>query len=175
MSNTISYYEKQSFRYGWPWWVILLITVGISIGSVLDYYEIVDLTKEGAEIALREKRIAGFFGVLILFVVLALFHFMRLEIWVDDYSLSYRYFPFKKKTTFKEGDVLKMEVIQYSPLGEYGGWGVRYGFSSGWAYNIKGNKGLRLLLASNKKLLLGTQKEEELKDALVKLKEKWRM
>jgi hypothetical protein len=63
---------------------------------------------------------------------------------------------------------LKCYVRKYKPLAEFGGWGLRFGVS-GKAYNISGNKGLQLELTNNKKLLIGTQKPEELSEALNKI------
>jgi len=46
----------------------------------------------------------------------------------------------------------KSYVRQYSALSEYGGWGLRYGiFGNGTAFNISGNKGLKLEFSNNKK------------------------
>lgn len=53
------------------------------------------------------------------------------------------------------------EARTYSPLGEYGGWGIRYG-RAGKAYNMRGNRGVQLVLASGERLLIGSQKADEL-------------
>ncbi|MBX2959059.1 MAG: hypothetical protein KF732_03800 [Flavobacteriales bacterium] len=63
-----------------------------------------------------------------------------------------------------------MYVRQYSPLTEYGGWGIRLGlFGKGTAYNVSGNKGLQLEFTNNKKLLIGTNKPNELTETLTKI------
>jgi len=60
-------------------------------------------------------------------------------------------------------------VRKYSPIGEYGGWGYRVaGKRSGVAYNISGNMGIQIELKNGKKILLGTRKPEEAKEALRK-------
>ena len=56
---------------------------------------------------------------------------------------------------------------------EYGGWGYRISPRNGKAFNIKGSWGLQLVLSNGDKLLLGTQKPEELKKAIEQLKESW--
>ena len=51
----------------------------------------------------------------------------------------------------------------YKPIAEYGGWGMRWGLGGkGMAYTISGNQGLQVEYSPNKKLLIGTQKPEEL-------------
>ncbi|MDQ1088364.1 hypothetical protein [Siphonobacter sp. SORGH_AS_1065] len=50
---------------------------------------------------------------------------------------------------------------------EYGGWGLRLGlFGKGIAFNVSGNKGLQLEFIDHKKLLIGTNKPEELTKVL---------
>lgn len=48
----------------------------------------------------------------------------------------------------------------YSPVADYGGWGIRYG-KSGSAYNIRGNQGVQLILKNGKKFLIGTQQPDD--------------
>jgi hypothetical protein len=48
---------------------------------------------------------------------------------------------------------------------EYGGWGVKYGWA-GKAYNISGNRGVQLKLSNGKGLLIGSQRPEELAQAI---------
>jgi hypothetical protein len=53
----------------------------------------------------------------------------------------------------------------YSSLRDYGGWGIRYG-SKGKAYNVSGSRGVRLELSNGKRLLIGSQRPEELSEAV---------
>ncbi len=50
-------------------------------------------------------------------------------------------------------------------LREYGGWGVKYG-RAGKAYNVSGNRSVQLKLSSGKGLLIGSQRPEELAQAI---------
>ncbi|MEO0075774.1 MAG: hypothetical protein ABIK31_06695 [candidate division WOR-3 bacterium] len=53
---------------------------------------------------------------------------------------------------------------------EYGGWGLRLGlFGKGTAFSVSGNKGLQLEFTDNKKLLIGTNKLDELTETLKKI------
>jgi hypothetical protein len=64
-------------------------------------------------------------------------------------------------------DIESVEVRTYKPILEYGGWGMRLGiFGKGKAINISGNKGVQLVLKNGKRLLIGTQKPEEIKQYL---------
>jgi hypothetical protein len=54
-------------------------------------------------------------------------------------------------------------VRRYNAIGEYGGWGVRLGlFGEGKVLSVSGDRGLQLQFLDDKKLLIGTNKPEEL-------------
>jgi hypothetical protein len=111
--------------------------------------------------------ILGIFWVLLfLFLFNLLFYFLKLETQITQEGIYIRFFPFHQK--FKYFDwrfVNKSYLRKYKPLLEYGGWGIRYGFS-GKAYNVSGNDGLQLEYGESKRLLIGTKKPEELKTLL---------
>jgi hypothetical protein len=54
---------------------------------------------------------------------------------------------------------------EYSAIREYGGWGVRAG-RSGRAYNAYGDRGVQLVLTDGSRILVGSQRSEELMAAL---------
>ena len=58
------------------------------------------------------------------------------------------------------------EILFLSPIAEFGGWGIRYGFGAGWVWNVSGNMGVQLELDNGRKVLIGSQRPAELKDAL---------
>ncbi len=96
---------------------------------------------------------------LIAFIVLLLFFYLKLETTIDSKGIQYKFIPFSKKTILWH-DISACYVRTYSPLREYGGWGIRFGLN-GKAYNVKGNKGIQVVLKSGKKILFGTQNETE--------------
>ena len=89
---------------------------------------------------------------------------------IDQTGIHYRFAPFLNKWKVKNWkEIQKAEIVTYKPLRDYGGWGIRYGLK-GKAYNVAGNQGLSIQLKNGKKLLLGTQKADEMKQFLVDLK-----
>jgi hypothetical protein len=62
-------------------------------------------------------------------------------------------------------EVTEAEVREYSALQEYGGWGIRVG-RSGKAYSAYGTVGVQLWLKGDKRVLIGSQRSDELADAL---------
>jgi hypothetical protein len=89
---------------------------------------------------------------------------MELEVRVEPDALYVRFPPFVRRK-IPYADIRSAEARQYSPLGEYGGWGIRYG-RSGKAYNVSGNEGVQLELASGERLLIGSRRAAELADAI---------
>ena len=68
-----------------------------------------------------------------------------------------------RKIAFKE--LKGYKVRAYRPILEYGGWGIRFGLK-GKAYNVSGNRGVQLELTNGKRLLIGSQRPEELWQAI---------
>ncbi len=86
---------------------------------------------------------------------------LKLSTWMDAEGVHYKMklFHWRVRTvTWDEID--QIHVRKYSPVKEYGGWGLRYG-SNGWAFNVRGNYGIQLLKKDGGRILLGTQKPDE--------------
>ncbi len=57
-------------------------------------------------------------------------------------------------------------VVEYRPIIDYGGWGIRTGRDGERVLNARGNRGVRLELADGSKLLIGSQRSEELAETI---------
>ena len=57
------------------------------------------------------------------------------------------------------------ESATYAPLAEYGGWGIR-GWGRKVALNARGNRGVQLVLDNGSRVLVGSQRPQELVQAL---------
>jgi hypothetical protein len=90
---------------------------------------------------------------------------LRMSVMVTHEALYVRYFPFLNRRIVI-GEIERCAPRTYSPIGEYGGWGIR-GFGKNRAYNVSGNRGVQLRLVSGRRLLIGSQRPEELAAALV--------
>jgi hypothetical protein len=68
-------------------------------------------------------------------------------------------------------EIVSWDARTYRPILEYGGWGIRYSpFGKGWAYNISGNQGVQLELMNGKRILIGSQRAEELARTIAEAK-----
>ncbi|MUU77731.1 hypothetical protein GN138_04685 [Winogradskyella sp. HL2-2] len=85
--------------------------------------------------------------------------------------MHYKFFPFHWSfKVIKWKDIQNVYVRSYDALGEYGGWGLKGGAfwnkSKGKAINVSGDIGIQLILKNKKKLLIGTQKQNDVKNVL---------
>jgi hypothetical protein len=90
---------------------------------------------------------------------------MHLTTTVSAEGIRAQFVPFKA-TVIPFDRIASCQARQYSPLGEYGGWGIRYSFSNGKALNVKGDRGVQLVFKEGKKLLIGSQRAEELAEVI---------
>jgi hypothetical protein len=74
-------------------------------------------------------------------------------------------YPFRRAKVSLAG-IRTAETRQYSPLREFGGWGVRTSLKNGRAYNAYGDQGVQLIMNDGKRVLIGTQQPEQLLAAL---------
>jgi len=138
--------ENQKFTQWWLW-VILLSFPIISFGPF-------------------DENTININYVLIGFFIPFLFYLFELRLKVSAEGLHYQFFPFHLKShIIKLEDIEKFKAMEYSPLKEYGGWGIKYGFK-GKAYNVSGNKGVKIFLNNGTNIMFGSQKHKELAKAL---------
>jgi hypothetical protein len=98
-----------------------------------------------------------------------LFKLLTLETVVDDEGVKCRFMPFQRKyKIFRPEEIEHFEVRKYSPIKDFGGWGIRYGRNAK-AFNVGGNQGLFLELKGRKNFMIGTQVPDSLRHAVGKL------
>ena len=87
---------------------------------------------------------------------------MGLDVQLSNEAIHMRFWPFHlKPRTFYFSDIDNAEPVTYSPLKDYGGWGIRYG-AKGKAYNVSGKQGVVITLKTGQSILIGSQRHEEL-------------
>ena len=155
------YREIQYFRQLWLWALVLFI-------SLLSIYGLIQQVILGIPFGSNPAPDAILVIIAVIFgLILPLFLYKtNLTIEVHSDGLYIRFFPFHLSFhKIATEDIKRFEVHTYSPIKEYGGWGIRYG-RNGKAYNVSGNRGVQLELSNSKQLLIGSQKPEELAEAL---------
>ena len=89
---------------------------------------------------------------------------IRLTTMVTPDALSVR-FGFLYKTRVPLSEIALAEAVEYAPVREYGGWGIR-GTGRRRALNARGNQGVLLTRSDGSTLLVGSQRPRELLAAL---------
>ncbi len=89
----------------------------------------------------------------------------RLEVTLTDDGIAIHYFPFLRRF-IPFAAISSAEAVAYRPLLDYGGWGIRWSCCHGWAYNASGSHGVRLTLTDGRRVLIGSQRPNELAAAI---------
>lgn len=151
--------EVQRFNQWWLW-LIILGSIGVAIYTNIQTIQFDESLFSGTKLSL-----------IILIQIPVLFYFLMLKTRVEENGIYVRFIPFHWKEIFIAWDQLEScHVRTYSPLGEYGGWGIKYGLGgAGKAYNVSGNQGLQLVFKDGSRLLIGTKKPQELQEIVNKM------
>ncbi len=81
-------------------------------------------------------------------------------------TVNVRFFPMMNKPRrIGRSEIVTYSVVRYGPITEYGGWGIK-GTSTHRAYDISGNRGVRIAFADGKTVLIGSQRPEQLCSAI---------
>jgi hypothetical protein len=106
--------------------------------------------------------------------MLLLLAIARLETEVRSDGIQARFFPFHRRLRhFRLEEITSCEAVRYRPLLEYGGFGIRWGMH-GTAWNVSGNRGVRLEFSSRSPLLIGSRRPEEFARAVEAARQKVR-
>ncbi len=159
--------EEQRFTQTW---LIALLGISIIIPIIL-------ITKEYLEknSSMTTNEFLLTLGGII--VSLSFIFFFKLTTRIDETGIHYQFFPFHfSLRLIKWSEVNKAYVRTYDPISEYGGWGLKGGSlwnkKNGTAINVSGDIGIQLELKNGKRILIGTQKENEAKRVLENYKDK---
>ena len=99
--------------------------------------------------------------------ILALLILPSLTIEVHPTEITAQLWPFELEPhRIQIGEIREQAVRRYDPVGEFGGWGIRHGRDGSRAYNARGNMGVQLLLQDGGRMLLGSQRPQELDNAI---------
>jgi hypothetical protein len=165
MSNEILFSESQKFK---KWWLLFML-LGLNGLFIFGVFKQVIGGEQFGDKPMSNVGLLIATGLTLM--VTLLFLNFRLDTMIKNDGIYVRFFPFH--LTFKHynwDSLTKSFVRQYSPISEYGGWGWRLGlFGKGTAFNVSGNKGLQLEFNNHKKLLIGTNRPEELIETLSKI------
>lgn len=160
--------EVQKFRQTWLW--VLLIVVFLQ-GTILlgrGIFQQLVLNKPWGKTPMSDSMLVaiGIVYVIIVITIPGIFYIAKLMTEVRRDGLYFRFIPFHRSYHAIPFEAFKTyESCTYRPVRDYGGYGIHRGLK-GKAYNVSGNRGIRLELIDGKRILIGSQMPEELKRAI---------
>lgn len=101
---------------------------------------------------------------LLLFVALFVLR-MTTEVTPTDVRVWFGWVPIYRRVV-PIGEVRRVAQAAFRPIADYGFWGVRSGRDGDRALIARGNRGVRLELADGSILVIGSQRPEELAQAI---------
>ena len=167
MSDKIILFEEQQrFKQFWLWAMILGAASVFWAGFI---YQVI-LGGQFGNRPVSDVQLAVLFALMGIGMPL-FFYQMKLTTMVGPGVITVRLWPFHvKPVTIPLHLVRDFEKVIYSPIGDYGGWGIRWGLK-GKAYNMSGNEGVKLYFYNRKPLLIGSQDSLALYEAIKLAKE----
>lgn len=103
-------------------------------------------------------------GAALVAVLWALMLAAKMTTQVDDDGITIRtLFFINRRISYDE--IVTAQSVVYKPLRDFGGWGYRIG-PGGKAYNMSGNLGVQLVLTRERRVLIGSQKPDDLAAAI---------
>jgi hypothetical protein len=148
--------EEQQFRQPWLW---ILLLAPVVAGAAFAVHRVLS-PGEGT----ADDRAVGL-ALPLMALLPAWFYAVKLVTEVTDEELIVRFRLLWPERRFPLRGIRSAKAIDYRPVRDYGGWGVRWGFR-GRAYNVSGNRGVELELDDGSRVLIGSQRPEELANAI---------
>ena len=159
--ETIAFEEVQPFRQIWIHIIVLTITLMTWYGAI---QQLIFKEPFGNNPASDSLMFVLWLAIGIGFPLF--FYSMKLITQVRSNGLYVKFFPFHLSFKRFAFDKLRSyQAIEYRPLRDYGGWGIRYGLR-GKAYNVSGTRGVMIEFTDGNRLMIGSQRSEEMAMAI---------
>ena len=162
MQDEVLFSEKQRFRQFWLWIILLCMNVYLIDRTVRELL----MAEQFGGIPMSDSGLI--ISTALSLLVTLLIALTRLDTIIKPDGIYVRFFPFHLKfRQYPWDSIAQVFVREYKPISEYGGWGYRLGlFGKGKAFNVYGNQGIQLVFTNGSKLLIGTNRPDEVREAL---------
>ena len=112
------------------------------------------------------EKIGALSGLIFVALVAIFFLFIKLKTRVDEIGIHYQFYPFHFSCKLISwNSISKCYIRNYNAISEYSGWGLKFS-KKVKSFTTKGNIGLQIELKTGHKVLIGTQKKEEIQRTL---------
>lgn len=159
MEDHIVFEEEQRFTQWWLW----LLVGGILLIPIYGIVQQIIFKEPFGDNPMSDVGLIITFMVNL--VIFVFFWMLKLRTTITKDEIKINYPPLAKKRILWS-DIEQAQVVKYSPLI---GYGLRFWTPHGTVYNVKGNRGLSLILKNGKKCMIGTQRYREVEDIIQRL------
>jgi hypothetical protein len=162
--SSVVYREEQNFS----WWVYALMALMVLFGIVIEL--LARSRNQGVEpggglsLGVPVVLLAS-----LLLPTIMVVGVLRLTTEVDATGIRiwFGWIPTFQRAIYL-ADLDRVESVRYRPIADCGGWGIRIGLDGERVYNARGDLGVRLYFRDGTRILLGSQRPDELADAIVR-------
>jgi hypothetical protein len=156
VSEPSLFHEEQQCRQGWVWLIVLAV-------AGLTWWTFIRQVVLGHPIG--EEPLPDWVAWLVLLIIGVglplLFLRLRLIVDVTAEQVVIRFSPLSRRV-IPIADIEAANARTYDPIKEYGGWGIKGWSRRSMAYNMSGNRGVELTLRDGRRVMLGSQRADEL-------------
>lgn len=156
MDDHLVFEEEQRFTQWWLW----LLLGGVLLIPIYGIIQQMVFKQPFGNNPMSDLGLIIFFIGMLAFCVF--FWWMRLQTTITKDKIIINFPPLAKKRILWS-EVEQAQIVKYNPLI---GYGLRIWTPHGTVYNVKGNRGLFLILKNGKKYMIGTQRHRELEDII---------
>ncbi|WP_224332592.1 hypothetical protein [Haloprofundus halobius] len=143
MNDEPTFREVQRFRQRWLW---LFLGIVLAFSLLLGPVSIVGFAVAAAGASLLYNA--------------------RLETEVRADGIYVQFAPFHRSPRrIRWEEIVSAEATEYSPIGEFGGWGLRWR-PGVVAYSVSGSEGVRIERTDDRDVVVGSQRAAEFAEAI---------
>jgi hypothetical protein len=155
-ATTIVFTEKQ--RVARVWWITAVVAAGAVVAWVLFVRQVLMHHPMGQHPPSNFTMVALWLLLGVIAPQVLLICGLTTVVRAGEILVSY---PPLANRSIQLSEVTEVRAVTYRPFGDYWGWGVR-GRRRNICYTVRGNRGVRLELTEGRRVLLGSQRAEEL-------------
>lgn len=159
----IEFYEVQRKKPHWLSVLLILINILLISSNIIRFY-IENQTYNSIEFYISIGGTVFFLFLTIFFLISSLLTY------VDGSGIYVRFIPLQRRYKFFAwDDVEKMYFRKFRLFSEFGLGGLTSSLNPDGSYTMSGNIGIQLILKNGRKVFIGTNRPDELRDVLVQL------
>jgi hypothetical protein len=155
---------REVQRFGQLWLLLLLAGLGIVIPASI----LVAIHLEKGEVSRGDMVGILLTTVFTLLIIGLVFFVLHMTTEVRRSGLYLAYFPFRRLREIPLEGMTRQRAVEYRPIRDYGGYGIK-GSKGKRAYNVSGNRGVRIDFEDDRHILIGSQEPERLSRAIDKM------